>query len=293
MTTLPFSAAIPTTSPSLESPLVPVPSARLWLLPWPKAFSAAPSAKVVPCSVPIENRAPKPEKIGLEFAKSAFGTGSLAALRAIPASQLLEAAAKEGAPKFPADIDGYFLPEAPEAIFRAGKQNDVPLLAGWNLDEGHYEDIFEKEAPTPKNFAATVRKLYGARADTILKLYPAANVAKLSVPHPILPATVSSLSKLGSGSNRNSEPATLPSTAIVSMRLFLFRPMLLPAPNPPHHTLPKSSLSSRSCLRKTSRGARRTRKLHSSWVPTDEFRQNWRSQWRRPAELAPICTQEI
>ena len=33
-------------------------------------------------------------------------------------------------------VDGHFLPRPPAAIFAAGAQNDVPLLAGWNKDEG-------------------------------------------------------------------------------------------------------------------------------------------------------------
>ncbi|WP_255424368.1 carboxylesterase family protein [Acidipila sp. EB88] len=33
-------------------------------------------------------------------------------------------------------MDGLFLPQAPSAIFAAGKQNDVPMMAGWNHDEG-------------------------------------------------------------------------------------------------------------------------------------------------------------
>jgi para-nitrobenzyl esterase len=118
------------------------------------------------------------EKVDVEFANSALGTGSLGALRAKPAAELLEAASKEGAPSFSPNIDGYFLPESVEAIFAAGMQNRVPLLAGWNADEGSYRSILEKDDPTPENFAARVRALYGPNADTILKLYPAATVAQ-------------------------------------------------------------------------------------------------------------------
>ena len=118
------------------------------------------------------------EKIDVEFAKSALGTDSLEALRSKPAGELLQAASKEGAPRFGPNIDGYFLPESVQAIFAAGKQSHVPLLAGWNLDEGDYESIFDKEDPTPENFAARVRVLYGTNADTILKLYPAKTVAE-------------------------------------------------------------------------------------------------------------------
>lgn len=118
------------------------------------------------------------ERVDVEFVKSALGTDSIKALRAKPAAELLEAASKEGAPSFRTNIDGYFLPESVEAIFAAGKQSHVPLLAGWNADEDEYQSIFEKEEPSPENFAARVRELYGSNADTILKLYPATTVAQ-------------------------------------------------------------------------------------------------------------------
>jgi para-nitrobenzyl esterase len=126
---------------------------------------------------PMKTRA-ETEKTGEEFGKS-IGADSLEALRAKPAGELLEDAAKKGAPKFGANVDGYFLPESVEAIFAAGKQSHVSLLAGWNLDEGSYDSILEKEDPTPENVAAKVRALYGPNADKILKLYPATTVAEV------------------------------------------------------------------------------------------------------------------
>jgi para-nitrobenzyl esterase len=119
------------------------------------------------------------EKTDAEFAKKTLGTDSLEALRAKPTIEILEAASREGAPGFFANVDGYFLPESLEAIFAAGKQNDVTLLAGWNADEGGYEAILKKEDPTPQNFAKRARSLYSANADTILKLYPATTAAEV------------------------------------------------------------------------------------------------------------------
>jgi len=58
-------------------------------------------------------------------------------------------------------------------LYSAGKQSNVPLLAGWNADEGSYRSILGKEGPAPETFIARVRSLYGANAETILKLYPA------------------------------------------------------------------------------------------------------------------------
>jgi para-nitrobenzyl esterase len=112
------------------------------------------------------------EKRDMAFMKSAAGTDSLEALRNKSSAAIQEAASREGAPRFSPNIDGYFLPESPQAIFAAGKQSHVPLIAGWNLDEGDYESILGTDPPTRENFEAKVRKLYGNNADTLLKLYP-------------------------------------------------------------------------------------------------------------------------
>jgi para-nitrobenzyl esterase len=118
------------------------------------------------------------EQTNVAFAKSAFGTDSIEALRAKPANAVLKAAAAKGAPHFGADVDGYFLPESVQAIFAEGKQAHVPLLAGWNLDEGAYQEIFQKDDPTPQTYVARIRALYGVNADGILKLYPGTTVAE-------------------------------------------------------------------------------------------------------------------
>src|ERR1035441_2328148 len=61
------------------------------------------------------------EEQGQKFATS-LGVNDVAALRGMTAAQLLEAAGKPGAARFGPTIDGYFFPEAPLAIFTAGKQ---------------------------------------------------------------------------------------------------------------------------------------------------------------------------
>ena len=51
----------------------------------------------------------------------------------------------------------------------------MPLLAGWNRDEGSYRSIFEKDEPTAANFVAYAHERFGDKADEFLKLYPAEN----------------------------------------------------------------------------------------------------------------------
>lgn len=112
------------------------------------------------------------EEMGVSFATS-IGASSLAALRAMPAEQVLEGTAKPEAPRFRPIVDGYFLPKAPTEIFKAGEQARVPLLAGWNSEEMNYRSILGEEAPTPENYQKAVQKLFGERAGEVLKLYPA------------------------------------------------------------------------------------------------------------------------
>jgi para-nitrobenzyl esterase len=112
------------------------------------------------------------EQTGLQFA-AGVGASSLAALRAMPASQLLEATARPGSPWFRATVDGYFLPKLPVQIFAAGEQAHVPLLVGWNSEEMNYRAVMGQDEPTPENYARAVRRLYGDRAEEALKLYPA------------------------------------------------------------------------------------------------------------------------
>jgi para-nitrobenzyl esterase len=118
------------------------------------------------------------EQTGVTFATS-VGATSLAALRAMPAQQLLEASGKQGAPRFAAIVDGYFLPQAPTAIFAAGQQARVPLLVGWNSQESGYQGILGQAQPTLENYRTAVQKLYGDRAADALRAYPAATDAEV------------------------------------------------------------------------------------------------------------------
>jgi para-nitrobenzyl esterase len=113
------------------------------------------------------------EKAGVRFAESAFGTASIEALRALPAQKVLEAALKPPRVEFAQDVDGYFLPADCRSIYAEGRQSHVPLLAGWNQDEGNYQSFFGDDQPTVGNYGARARTRFGRNAETFLKLYPA------------------------------------------------------------------------------------------------------------------------
>ena len=108
---------------------------------------------------------------GVKFAKEHLNADTLAALRAMPAQKLLDAQLADKHRWFAPNIDGYFLPESPEAIFAAGKQSDVPLLAGWNRDEGG------SGIPKDKTSAEALKEIstkdFASNSDEFLKLYPA------------------------------------------------------------------------------------------------------------------------
>lgn len=114
------------------------------------------------------------EQSGVKFAES-VGANSLAQMRAKPGNELLQAAAqRDRGFGFGPNIDGYFLPTDVATIFAQGSQSHVPLLAGWNADEGKMFVLFNPQKPTAKSFAEQAQKRFGDRAEEFLKLYPAA-----------------------------------------------------------------------------------------------------------------------
>lgn len=76
------------------------------------------------------------EQTGIKFAES-VGAKSLAELRAKSGEETLEAAAKfNNGWAFGPNADGYYLSTGTFPIYAEGQQAQVPLLAGWNADEG-------------------------------------------------------------------------------------------------------------------------------------------------------------
>ena len=114
------------------------------------------------------------EEKDVKFVSEKLGVSTLAELRAVPEQKLLDTFGKPGPEGFAfgPDVDGYFLPESVPAIFTAGKQNDVALLAGWNHDEGSFEVTFSPQKPTADSMKERAQKDFGDKADEFLKLYP-------------------------------------------------------------------------------------------------------------------------
>ncbi len=110
------------------------------------------------------------EQNGLKFAELA-DTKSLAELRQLPATRLLEIGANREWELFRVTVDGYFFPRQPVAMYAAGQQAKVPLLVGWNSEESNYRAILGADAPTTENFTKAVQKLYPDQAAEVLKVY--------------------------------------------------------------------------------------------------------------------------
>jgi para-nitrobenzyl esterase len=124
------------------------------------------------------------ERRGERFA-AGHGAYSLQELRALTWEQVLKGVAMDNAdpgddgdaslPVFRPAIDGWVLPASVSDTYARGLQQDIPVLAGFNLDEMGAE-------PHPSFTLADLHKStqrdYGPMADELLSLYPAANDAQ-------------------------------------------------------------------------------------------------------------------
>ncbi|HEV7661986.1 MAG TPA: carboxylesterase family protein [Chloroflexota bacterium] len=103
------------------------------------------------------------EKTGLAFA-SAAGVTSLAALRAMHAPDLLRVPGS-----FSPYVDGYVFPDQIDQLFASGQVADIPIIVGWNANEGTPYPPF---ATTAADFLSRAERTYGDRAAEFLALYP-------------------------------------------------------------------------------------------------------------------------
>ncbi len=105
------------------------------------------------------------EAEGVAYAQK-VGVSSIAELRKIEADKLPMGMGMGGG--WPI-TDGYVIPDDQHKLYEAGKYNDVPVLIGYNSDEGA---SFSREK-TPEEYYAGVKARYGKFADDLIKAYPA------------------------------------------------------------------------------------------------------------------------
>jgi para-nitrobenzyl esterase len=100
------------------------------------------------------------EATGTDWVKTT-GTASIAELRKLPADKLPPG---RGWPI----IDGYVIPDDQHDLYEAKKYNDVPILVGYNSDEGRSFS----PPKTSEEYITNVKKRYGKFADDLIKAYP-------------------------------------------------------------------------------------------------------------------------
>ncbi|MEP7111303.1 MAG: carboxylesterase family protein [Ferruginibacter sp.] len=105
------------------------------------------------------------EAEGKAFVQKA-GVLSIDELRKIPADKVPSGFGMAGG--WPI-VDGYVIPDDQYGLYEMKKYNDVPVLIGYNSDEGASFSPFK----TPEAYIAGVQKRYGKFADDLIKAYPA------------------------------------------------------------------------------------------------------------------------
>lgn len=126
------------------------------------------------------------EDVGVAWAATMLGADAkqtAKALRALDAGTIITRTAQGGA------LGGYephvtfgtdFMPESSEDRYTAGKQNDIPLIAGTNRNEGTMFMAFQPMTERPQ-FLEMLKGVYGDRAKEVAKLYPSSNAEELKV----------------------------------------------------------------------------------------------------------------
>ena len=118
------------------------------------------------------------EQVGVAIATHA-GATTLADLRKLSASELLDATQAYQPQHFCGTIDGYFLPQSPWQLYASGAHAQVPLLIGWNSTEVPYQFLLHDHPPTVANYQAAVQAQFGDQAADMLRHYPASSDAEV------------------------------------------------------------------------------------------------------------------
>jgi para-nitrobenzyl esterase len=113
------------------------------------------------------------EQSGIEFVKQ-VGAKSISELRKMDPDKLTGGMRMGMGMAWP-NIDGYVIPDDQYKLYEAGKYNDVPVLIGYNSDEG----ASFSRSRTPEEYITAVKNRYGKFADDLIEEYP---VGKTTVP---------------------------------------------------------------------------------------------------------------
>ena len=115
------------------------------------------------------------EEQGIDLAAK-LGASDLAALRALPAEEIVTTAPANGYFPFPV-IDGKTVPRQLVETFDRNEQAPVPILAGFNAGEIRSLRFLLPKAPADAEaYEAAIRANYGEFADAFLARYPAKDI---------------------------------------------------------------------------------------------------------------------
>jgi para-nitrobenzyl esterase len=122
------------------------------------------------------------EAAGLKM-QQALNAKGLAEMRAVPWDQVLATLAQLSGPQGgPGSgiqtrpfVDGYFMPDLPEKIFKAGKQNDVPLYTSSTQEDLGSAMQFYDNVKTLADLQKYAKDAFGDAVDQFFKLFPASN----------------------------------------------------------------------------------------------------------------------
>ena len=114
---------------------------------------------------------PSAESLGMRLQRSAKASG-IDELRAMSADAIMHAA--DGLEFDKIVLDGWVFSEQIFETFERGGQRDIPLLAGFNRDEGKHFVLsgYLSVPPTSEDYRVEIKKRYGGLADQYFKIYP-------------------------------------------------------------------------------------------------------------------------
>lgn len=116
------------------------------------------------------------ERKGVRVAQGLYAS-TIEDLRGVPADTLLTRVRE----RFGPIADGYVLPAPAPELFAKGSFNRVPLLTGWNADEGFVWTTLSRA-----EYIAEAKSRYGADAEIFLTHYPASSDEALATSRALL-----------------------------------------------------------------------------------------------------------
>ena len=97
------------------------------------------------------------------------GIKSLAEARALSADSLQKLIPPQGMANVV--LDGYFMKESADDVFKKGEQAQVPLLVGWNSQEGSPASALRGQEQTLANYKKAMTATFGDMTDEIFEAY--------------------------------------------------------------------------------------------------------------------------